>query len=283
MKHPITDFLRNVFYCMSIVHPSTSLYYSSLKSNCVYERDVSNPVISLSKNFFLLRELTPVTPSSPSMAKRSSRKNKSLCSGSQLYCDLTRSSVFKRILINNGSSINKNKKSCTFSKIEAVIKLQSFFRMVKVIREYQDKISEYVTGRSALIIDTLARRGNWPRNIIPYDFLKKSRIKQELKSLYPLVEMYNKHETFKKQKIMIMKFLFLCLLRHNKDNLTAHDIKILLLDILCTDIPYTRIEGYNGVFSRSPYNGQVDFLQFYTWYDQNYKQMEKKVSKFELV
>lgn len=268
---------------MSIVHPSTSLYYSSLKSNCVYEHDVSNPVISLSKNFFLLKELAPVTPSSPSIAKRSSRKNKSLCSGSQLYCDLTRSSVFKRILINNGNSISKSKRPSTFSRTEAVIKLQSFFRMVKVIRQYQDKVSEYTTGRSVLIIDTLARRGNWPRNIIPCDFLKKSRIKQELNSLYPLVEMYNKHETFKKQKVIIIKFLFLCLLRQNKDNLTAHDIKILLLDILCTDIPYTQIEGYHGIFSRAPYNGQVDFLQFYSWYDQNYNQMEKNVSRIELV
>lgn len=268
---------------MSIVDPSTSMNYSSIKSNGVLEPHGSNVVISLSKNFFPLKELTPVIINSPADTKRSSKKNKSLCSGSQLYCDLTSTSVYKRVLINNGNTITKNKKTGSITKIEAVIKLQSFFRMVKIVRKFEDRVSEYTSVRHTLIVETLARRGNWPKTVKTLDYFKKSRIKKEIMSLYPLIEMYNNPLTIKKQKVVIIKFLFLCLLKDGKDNVQAHDITILLIDILCTDIPYSDIEGFHGIFSRPPYNGQVDFLQFYSWYDQFSQKMDKKVSKYLMV
>lgn len=69
-----------------------------------------------------------------------------------------------------------------------------------------------------------------------------------------------------KLELNILHFFFSCFLKKNAENITAHDIGILLVDIFHYDCNKTDLEGNDGIFMIPPFNDEIDFNSFYIWY-----------------
>lgn len=61
------------------------------------------------------------------------------------------------------------------------------------------------------------------------------------------------------------------------------DLKIIMIDILCLNLNDAYFLSYGSIFNREPYNGQIDFTQFYNWFLQIPRNERPKMSKFYYV
>lgn len=238
--------------------------------------------------FFPNKEITAIH------AKRSNSLNstRSNRNGSQIYNSLTSSNNVKRVLINLGGindNIVKNKKKMEDTSVAAV-KIQSVIRMYLVKRGIRKNVLDYQDKRHTLIVECLAKKGNWSKFYTPLVYYDTKKINDTLIDLLKLTEKYNDRQVLififqssLDDKILILKFLFLCSLRGDSDYINPMDLKIIMIDILCLNLNDAYFLSYGSIFNREPYNGQIDFTQFYNWFLQIPRNERPKMSKFYYV
>lgn len=138
--------------------------------------------------FFPNKEVTAIH-SKRSNSLSSARSNRN---GSQIYNSLTSSNNVKRVLINLGgiNDIVKNRKKIEDTSV-AAIKIQSVIRMYLVKRGIRKNVLDYQDKRHTLIVECLAKKGNWSRCYTPLVYYDTKKINDTLIDLLKLTEKYN--------------------------------------------------------------------------------------------